>query len=151
MDQNSNPILLYDGVCGLCNRFVQFVLKRDRRDRFRFAALQSDFARKILERHGIHALDLDTVYLVTSYDEPGESLLNRSDAAIAVLSQVGGFWGLQAGFLRLLPRAVRDWYYNQIARNRYRVFGKYDACPIPDPKDRHKFLDQTPDARSQAS
>jgi predicted DCC family thiol-disulfide oxidoreductase YuxK len=151
MDQTPNPILLYDGVCGLCNRFVRFVLQRDRKDSFRFAALQSDFARKILERHGIGAVELDTVYLITSYDTPEEALLDRSDAAIAVLSFLGGFWRLQSVFLRLLPRPVRDWYYNQIARNRYQVFGKYDVCPIPDPKDRHKFLDQTPGTGRQAS
>ncbi len=141
----ANPILLYDGVCGLCNRFVQFVLKRDRNDRFRFAALQSDFARTILERHGVDAVDLDTVYLVTSYQRPEESLSNRSDAAVAVLSELGGFWKLVAGILCIVPRPIRNWGYNLVARNRYRMFGKYDVCPLPDPRDRHKFLDQSPD------
>jgi predicted DCC family thiol-disulfide oxidoreductase YuxK len=144
ISQSANPILLYDGVCGLCNRFVRFVLKRDRNDRFRFAALQSDFARTILERHGVDAVDLDTVYLVTSYQRPEESLSNRSDAAVAVLSELGGFWKMVAGLLRLVPRPIRNWGYNLVARNRYRTFGKYDVCPLPDPKDRHKFLDQSP-------
>ncbi len=137
-----NPILLYDGVCGLCNRFVQFMLRHDRRDRFRFAALQSDFAGRVLERHGVHALDLDTVYLVVGYARPEECLLNRSDAAIAVFSELGGPWGAVAAILRLVPRVLRNWGYKHIAGNRYRIFGKYDACPLPDPKDRHKFLDQ---------
>ena len=139
-----NPILLYDGVCGLCNRSVQFVLRHDRNDQFRFAALQSELAGEMLERHGIHAVDLDTVYLVTAYGQAAESLVNRSDAAIAVLRELGGFWGLVAAFLSLVPRFLRNWAYNRIAASRYRLFGKYDACPLPDPKDRHKFLDQSP-------
>jgi len=142
MAETSNPILLYDGVCGLCNRFVKFILKRDRKDRFRFAALQSDFARKILSRHGINAAALDTVYLVKDYGQSGETLLDRSDAALTVISELGGFWSLQSGFMRLMPRALCNWYYNQIVRSRYQVFGKYDVCPLPDAKDRHKFLDQ---------
>lgn len=138
---SANPILLYDGVCGLCNRSVQFILRHDHHDRFRFATLQSDFAARILERHGVHALDLDTVYLVKNHGQPAESLANRSDAAIEVLRELGGLWRMVAGVLRFVPRFVRNWGYNRIAGNRYRMFGKYDACPLPDPKDRHKFLD----------
>jgi predicted DCC family thiol-disulfide oxidoreductase YuxK len=142
-DSFANPILLYDGICGLCNRFVQFILKRDRNDRFRFAALQSDFAIEILARHGVNAADLDTVYFVAGLGQPDESLLDRSDAAQAVLSELGGVWSIASGFLRFIPRPLRDWGYNVVARNRYQVFGKYDVCPLPDPKDRHKFLDQS--------
>ena len=138
----SHPILLYDGVCGLCNRFVQFVLKRDRDDRLRFAALQSELARTTLQRHGADADDLDTVYLVDSFGQPDELVRKRSDAALAVLRELGGFWRFVGGCLRLLPRGIRDWGYNFVARNRYQTFGKYDVCPMPDPKDRHKFLDQ---------
>jgi predicted DCC family thiol-disulfide oxidoreductase YuxK len=143
MSQTSNPIVLYDGICGLCDRFVQFVLKRDRRDCFRFAALQSEFAEAILARHGIRARDLDTFYLVRSLEQPGESLLCRSDAARAVFSELGGLWKVPAVFLGLLPRGIRNWGYDWIARRRYRFFGKFDVCPLPDPKDRHKFLDQS--------
>ena len=142
MAGSDNPILLYDGVCGLCNRFVQFVLKHDREDRFRFAALQSGFAGAILKRHGVDAVGLDTVYLVRNYQRPSESVVNRSDAAAAVLSELGGFWSVLSRFMRILPRAIRDWGYNLVAGNRYRFFGKYDVCPLPDVKDRHKFLDQ---------
>ncbi len=143
MAGSHNPILLYDGVCGLCNRFVQFVLKRDRNDRFRFAALQSDFAGAILARHGVSAADLDTVYLVRDFQQAGESVANRSDAAVAVLSALGGFWSFVSRLLGILPRPLRDWGYNIVAGNRYRIFGKYDICPLPDPRERHKFLDQT--------
>jgi predicted DCC family thiol-disulfide oxidoreductase YuxK len=139
-----NPIILYDGVCGLCNRFVQFVLKRDRRDHFRFAALQSAFAREILLRHRLDPGTLDTVYLVVNYGTPDEYLLARNDASAAVLRELGGFWRLLARILDLLPARFRDWRYRLIARSRYRVFGKYDSCPLPDPKDRSKFLDLSP-------
>ena len=137
----SNPIILYDGVCGLCNRFVQFVLKRDRRDRFRFAALQSNFAREILRRHDMNPDSLDTVYLVLEHGQVSERLLVRNDAVTAVLEELGGIGRVWAKLLGLLPKAVRDWRYDLVARNRYRIFGKHKSCPLPDPKDRHKFLD----------
>ena len=136
-----HSIILYDGVCGLCNRFVQFVLKRDKRDAFRFASQQSEFAASILRRHGIDPEQLDTVYLVLDHDLPTERLLARSDAAAEILSQLGGIWRVSAGVMRLFPRSLRDWIYNLIARKRYQMFGKYESCPLPDPKDRAKFLD----------
>lgn len=139
--QPSNPIILYDGVCGLCNRFVQFVLKRDHRDHFRFAALQSTFARTILQRHGLNPDLLDTVYLVVDYGQSSEHLLSRNAAATAVLEELGGLWRFWATLLDLLPKSFRDWRYNLVARNRYRIFGKRESCPLPDPKDRPKFLD----------
>jgi predicted DCC family thiol-disulfide oxidoreductase YuxK len=142
MPEPANPILLYDGVCGLCNRFVQFILKRDRQDRCRFAALQSDFAGKILARHSLSARDLDTVYLVQHHEQANESLLSRSDAAIVVGFELGGWWSVMSAAFRLLPKFIRNWGYDVVARSRYRIFGKYDACPLPDPKHRHKFLDQ---------
>jgi predicted DCC family thiol-disulfide oxidoreductase YuxK len=136
-----NPIILYDGVCGLCNRFVQFLLKHDPHGRFRFASLQSEFAAPLLRRHGASPEDLDTVYLVLDYAQPGEHLAARSDAALRVLQDLGGFWGAVARLLGLLPKWLCDWGYNQIARHRHRVFGKYDTCPLPKASDRHKFLD----------
>jgi predicted DCC family thiol-disulfide oxidoreductase YuxK len=137
----SNPVILYDGVCGLCNRLVQFVLKHDAQDRFRFASLQSDFAARVLRRHGTAPEDLDTMFLVLDHGLPGECLVSRSDAAVAVLQELGGRWGVTAVALRVLPRWLRNWGYNRVARNRYRIFGKYDACPVPDERDRRKFLD----------
>ena len=136
----SNPIVLYDGVCGLCNRLNQFILKHDTHDRFQFASLQSDLAASLLKRHGADSHDLDTVYEVLDYNQPGERLLARSDAILHVLTQLDGIWKW-AGAGRLLPKVVRDGIYNVVARNRYRVFGKHDSCMLPDPKHRHKFLD----------
>lgn len=139
-ESNSNPIVLYDGVCGLCNRLNQFLLKRDPEDRFRFASLQSQFAASLLERHGADSRDLDTFYAVVDYGQPGERVLDRSDGIIYVLTQLGGLWSLaRAG--KILPKGLRDGMYRIVARNRYRVFGKLESCMPPDPLHRHKFLD----------
>jgi predicted DCC family thiol-disulfide oxidoreductase YuxK len=138
-EAKSNPIILYDGVCGLCNRLVQFVLKRDKRDRFRFASLQSDLASKVLQRHDRDPHDLDTVYVVVDYAQPTERLLARSDAILFLLRQLGGIWKL-ALLGNILPRKMRDAVYKLVARNRYRVFGKYESCMLPDPQHRAKFL-----------
>ncbi|HKP47623.1 MAG TPA: thiol-disulfide oxidoreductase DCC family protein [Pyrinomonadaceae bacterium] len=137
----THPILLYDGVCGLCNRLVQFIIKRDRNGHFRFASLQSEIASAVLKKHGRDPHDLDTVYVIVDYSQPSERLLARSDAILFVLKKIGGFWRLaMAG--RVLPRPLRDLIYNLVARNRYRVFGRYESCMLPDPQHRAKFLDQ---------
>ena len=137
----AEPILLYDGVCGLCNRLVQFILRRDHAGIFRFASLQSPSAAKILGRHGASAEDLDTFFVVANPGDPGEFLLSRSDAALYVLQQLGGFWRISAQIFRVLPRPVREWIYRTVARNRYRIFGRYDTCPVPDAQTRSRFLD----------
>jgi len=137
-----NPIVLYDGVCGLCNRLVQFILRRDHGERFRFAALQSNFARIILERHGLNPDALDTFHVVFDHGAPAERVLARDEGIVVVLEELGGMWRFYAKLFRLLPRSLRRWQYNLIAGNRYRIFGKYDVCPLPEPKIRHRFLDQ---------
>lgn len=140
-DPRSNPIVLYDGVCGLCNRLNQFLLKRDAHDRLRFASLQSDFAGSLLKRNGINSTDLDTVYVLVDYGQPGEHLLSRSDAILHLLLQLGGIWNISR-LGRIVPRWLRDRLYDVVAGNRYRVFGKYETCLMPDKKYRQKFLDQ---------
>jgi predicted DCC family thiol-disulfide oxidoreductase YuxK len=137
----SNPIILYDGICGLCNRLNQFVLKRDRNDRFRFAALQSEFAGKVLERHGVNPQVLDTMYLLLNYSQPDERLAARSDAAVLVLGKLGGVWCILAAVFGVLPPWFRNKAYNLIARNRYQIFGKFQTCQIPDERYRSKFID----------
>jgi predicted DCC family thiol-disulfide oxidoreductase YuxK len=141
----SHPILLYDGVCGLCNGFVQFVLRRDATGMFRFAALQSPLAARILARHGLDARDLGSLYVVVNPEQADEILLPRSDAVIFTLRQLGGatraFWRMTGFLLQLVPRAIRDWGYGVAARRRYRVFGRYDTCPLPTEDTRSRFLD----------
>lgn len=137
----SNPIILYDGVCGLCNRLVKFLLKHDKEGRLRFASLQSEFAEKVLGRHGFDAKDLDTVHVVENYDQPDERVLQRSDAILRAGRELGGFWGMSSSIAKVVPRAVRDVVYRFVATNRYRVFGKHDTCMLPDANQRSRFLD----------
>ena len=132
-------IVLYDGVCGLCNRTVRFLLQRDRRDRLRFASLQSAFARELLARHHKDPCDLDTVYVVIDHGQPSERLLARADAMLHAVRLVGGVWRLSA-FAYLLPRSLRNRAYDVVARHRYGWFGRYDVCPIPAPEQRKKFI-----------
>ena len=139
-DTSSNTLVLYDGVCGLCNGLNQFLLKRDPDDHFRFASLQSEFAASLLRRHEINAVDLDTVYVVADYGHPGQRLLARSDAILHVIGRLGGVWGLLS-VARALPKSLRDAFYKVVARNRYSVFGKYDVCLMPEERYRKKFLD----------
>ena len=134
-------IVFYDGVCGLCNRIIQFLLKRDRNDRLRFASLQSEFAANVLTRHGIDPKDLDTLHVVENYEEAGERVLNRSDAVLRAIGELGGLWSLAAIAGSIIPRPLRDLFYRFVARNRYRVFGKSETCMLPEPRHRAKFLD----------
>jgi predicted DCC family thiol-disulfide oxidoreductase YuxK len=141
-----HPIILYDGVCGLCNRLNQFVLRRDREGIFRFAWLQSPLAARILAQHGANPQDLDTVYVVLNHDltkqaQPDELLLPRSDAVIFVLKRLGGIWKVLGLFVQFLPRRLRDWGYRMVAGNRYRVFGRFETCMLPSARDRSKFID----------
>jgi predicted DCC family thiol-disulfide oxidoreductase YuxK len=141
-DSVAHPILLYDGVCGLCNRLVQFILRRDRDAIFRFASLQSPLAAAILSRHGASPEALDTFYVVINYNQPDESLLPRSDAVVFVLKKLGGIYRPAAAVFQRIPRTLRDWIYSVIARTRYQIFGRYDTCPIPTEDTRSRFLDQ---------
>jgi len=127
-------VIFYDGVCGLCDRTVRFVLARDSARRFRFAALQSDYAAAALAAHGRDARDLDTVCVLD-----GERLHIKSDAVLAILERLGGVWRL-ASLARLLPRALRDLGYDWVVRNRYRWFGRFDQCALPPPELRDRFL-----------
>ena len=132
------PVLLYDGVCGFCNKSVQLILDHDRRGTLRFAALQSDFGRAVVERHA-ELRGVDSVVFVERAPG-GERVHVRSDAALKVASYLGGFWKL---FLaaKVLPRGLRDYCYDLFARNRYKFFGKYEACVLPPPEVRSRFLD----------
>ena len=138
-EQTSNPIVLYDGVCGLCNRAVKFLLKRDRHDRLRFASLQSDFAATLLQRHGLDHHDLDTVYVVLNHGQTDETLLAKSDAILLFAKAIGGIWNI-ARLVKIIPRPIRNWLYDLVARHRYQVFGKYESCMLPSPRERHKFI-----------
>jgi len=133
-------VILYDGVCGLCHRLVQFVLARDHRGAFRFAPLQGAFARAVLLRHGKDPDDLDTVYLVIDPDLPSERLLWAGRAVVAILRRLGGAWRL-AGVLAVLPAGALDAAYRVISTRRYRWFGKLDQCALPAPELHERFIE----------
>ncbi|OBH81575.1 thiol-disulfide oxidoreductase DCC family protein [Mycobacterium sp. E2989] len=133
------PVLLYDGVCGVCNAAVRTVLRFDRAGTLRFAALDSDYARAVFARHP--AMEgVDSVVFVDEPGRPGERVAVRSAAALRVVDYLGGPWQL-FGMARIIPAPVRDWLYDKFAGIRYRVFGKYDTCPLPPPQVRARFLD----------
>jgi predicted DCC family thiol-disulfide oxidoreductase YuxK len=101
--------------------------------------LQSEVATRLLKQHGTDAVDLDTVYVVVDYGKPTERLLSRSDAIMHVLERLGGIWSL-ISVGKVLPKVIRDTFYNVVATNRYRVFGKYDVCLMPEERYKEKFL-----------
>lgn len=139
MPSPGTTLVLYDGVCGLCNCLVQFLLRHDRRDQFRFAPLQSEFGQTLLHRHGLTTDNLDTVVVVAKLAQPAERAFVRSQAVLCALEQLGGCWKL-ASVARIIPTPAREAAYKVIARHRYRFFGKYEECPLPRGEDRHKFL-----------
>jgi predicted DCC family thiol-disulfide oxidoreductase YuxK len=134
MNTTEHPVLLFDGVCNLCNSSVQFIIERDPNARFRFASLQSEEGQALLSRFENCPADLSSVVLVQD-----EQLYARSEAALRVARQLGGGWSLLYAFI-VVPRPIRDAVYDWIARNRYRWFGKKDACMIPSPDLKSRFL-----------
>jgi len=132
-------LLLYDGVCALCNGVVQFLMKHDGLDQFRYAPLQSSLGREVLARFDIHTFP-DGVMLLTDALSPTEHLYQRSDAVAEALQRLSTPWRLAGRVLRLVPRPLRDWGYGIVARFRYRLFGRYDTCPIPPPEQRCRLL-----------
>ena len=132
-------LLLYDGVCALCNGVVQFLMRHDRLDKFRYTPLQSSLGREMLARFDIHSFP-DGVMLLTDALTPSERLYQRSDAVAAFLELLGPPWRLVGRVVRLVPRPLRNWGYGMVARFRYRVFGRYDTCPVPSPEQRSRLL-----------
>ena len=129
-----DPIVLFDGVCNLCNGSVQFLLKRDREGRFRFAALQSDAGRRLLAELGLPVDALGSVVLI----EDGK-VWRESSAALRIARHLPGAWKLLRVFAAV-PRPLRDAVYRWIARNRYRWFGKTATCWLPTPELKARFL-----------
>lgn len=133
-------LILYDGVCGLCNRLNQFVLPRDDRGTFDFASLQSGLGRSVIERFGRNPEDLNTFYVVLNYRSESPVLLSKSSAALFVVEELGGWWRW-FGLFGVLPIALLDRVYDLIARNRYRLFGRYESCLMPSAKYKTRFID----------
>lgn len=134
MNKTFQPVILYDGVCGLCDRFVQFVITRDPSAKIRLAALQSESAKVLLQKFQLPATVLSTVVLIEE-----EKSYVKSAAVLRSLSYLGGAWKFFT-ILRIIPPPISDFVYDFVARNRYRWFGKFDACIIPSPEIRSRFL-----------
>jgi predicted DCC family thiol-disulfide oxidoreductase YuxK len=129
-----HPVLLFDGYCGLCNWWVDFVLRKDRDSRYRFAALQSAAGEQLLAQANLPAGFIDSFVLI----ESGRSYL-RSAGILRVVKTLGLPYSLlYAGIV--LPRGVRDWVYDFVAARRFRWFGKRDSCRLPTPEERARFL-----------
>jgi predicted DCC family thiol-disulfide oxidoreductase YuxK len=134
-------LVLYDGVCGLCDRVLQFVLRHDHRRVFSFASLQSAVGRSCVEQSGGNPDELTTFYVIANYRTATARAFTRSDAALFVAGALGWPWRALL-LMRFVPRVLRDQAYDLVARTRYRVFGRYDRCPIPSPQFRRRFIDK---------
>ena len=136
MDNLENKsIILFDGVCNLCNASVNFVIKHDKKEQFLFASFQSDAAKEILLHFNLKNLDANTVILVE-----GQKVYDKSTAALKIAKRLDGGYKAFYAFI-IVPKIFRDWVYDIIAKNRYRWFGKRESCLIPSVKLRNRFLD----------
>ncbi|MBI5813633.1 MAG: thiol-disulfide oxidoreductase DCC family protein [Meiothermus silvanus] len=131
-------IVLFDGVCNLCNGVVQFILRHDPQERFLFASQQSEAGQRLLAEHGIKAAQALAESVVVLEDN---RVYLESDAALYILHRLGGVWGW-AYIFRWIPRPWRDWVYRWVARHRYRIFGRRESCMVPTPALRSRFLDR---------
>jgi predicted DCC family thiol-disulfide oxidoreductase YuxK len=133
-DSTEGPIILFDGVCNLCHGAVRFVIRRDPNASLRFAPLESGLARRLVRERAGHEPPADSILLV----DEGE-LYQRSDAVLRIAARLRSPWPAIA-LLRAVPRPLRDAAYDYVARNRYRWFGRKQACPVPEPEMRDRFL-----------
>lgn len=128
-------IIFFDGVCNLCNSSVDLVMRRDKSGYFKYASLQSEFAKTYLPEFGLDPLDLDSIALV----DQGK-VYQRSSAALKIAGKMSGAYPL-LGIFWIVPTPIRNWVYDWVARNRYKWFGKKDSCRVPTAAERALFLD----------
>ena len=133
-ETSSHSIILFDGVCNLCNSSVNFVIKRDKKDRYRFGALQEEPGAGLMKEYNIDPEVTDSIVLI----ENGKAY-TKSTAALRVSRHLGGLYPLAYIFM-IIPNFIRNWVYDYVARNRYKWYGKKDQCMIPTPELRAKFL-----------
>ncbi len=134
--ESDKKIILFDGVCNLCNGAIQFMIKHDTKDTFRYAALQSNIGKKLIAERNIDTDNVDSIILI----EPGVAYYNKSDAALQIGKQLKGYRTISS-LLYLLPSGLRNIVYDFIAQNRYKWYGKKEACMIPAPELKAKFLE----------
>lgn len=129
-------IVLFDGVCNLCNNFVQTIIKHDKKDIYRFASLQSEYGQQVQKYLGLNPNNVKSIILY----EPGVAYFHKSEAALRIIKSFGGVYSL-IGIFRILPNFIGNAVYDLVAFNRYRWFGKKDSCMIPTAELKAKFLD----------
>lgn len=134
MHENST-IVIFDGVCNLCNRWVNVIIKNDQEGRFKFASMQSDFAKKRIAEYVPENFNFDSILLFK-----GSAYYDRSDAVMEIARELSGYRVLFL-ILRITPKPIRDFFYNVVAKNRYRMFGKRSACMIPTQEIRDRFIE----------
>ena len=132
----NKKIILFDGVCNLCNTSVQYVIKHDKKDLFRFVALQSETGQRILKHIGISTNNIDSIVLY----EPGIAYYYKSNAALEIAKNLGGIFTYGTIF-KIIPTSLRDSIYDYVAKNRYKWYGKQDNCMIPTKELKAKFLE----------
>jgi len=132
---DNKKIVLFDGVCNLCNHSIIYIIKRDYKDKFRFAPLQSEIGKTLLKEFQQSRYSLDSIVL---YD-PEKGLFSRSSAVLRISKELKFPSNLYSIFL-IIPAFIRDWFYNYIAKNRYKWYGKQESCMIPTPELTKKFL-----------
>ncbi len=136
-DLANKKIVLFDGVCNLCTGTVTFIIKRDGKDKFRFASLQSEVGKQLMEERHIDPSSNNSIIVI----EPQVAYYVKSTAAIEIAKELGGLWPVLQVFSYIFPEGIRDSIYEFIAKNRYKWFGKKDSCMIPTPALKSKFLD----------
>ena len=128
------PVIFFDGVCNLCNASVQFVIAHDKKDQFKFTALQGDYAKEVLSKFNADPQKLNTILLLHE-----GRLYTKSSAALRVAGKLNGLIPLLYVFL-LVPKFIRDWFYDIIAKNRYQWWGRQESCWVPTPELKNKFI-----------
>ena len=131
---NNHSVVLFDGVCNFCNYWVNYVMDRDKNDKYRFAALQSSSGQKLLRANGLNTDEFETFILIEK-----EMIFQRSTAALMIAKNISGLYKILYPLI-VLPVKLRDLVYNLIAKNRYNLFGKRDMCRVPTEEERSKFL-----------
>ncbi|WP_343698091.1 thiol-disulfide oxidoreductase DCC family protein [Flavobacterium sp.] len=135
MTAENKKIILFDGVCNLCNGAVQFIIKHDKKDIFRFVALQSDLGKAICDYIGVDQTKIDSIILYN----PGVAYYYKSSAVLEIGKDLGGVYSFFSAF-KILPENLRNYIYDYIAKNRYKWYGKKESCMIPTPELKAKFL-----------
>lgn len=133
-------IIFYDGVCGLCNRLIRTILNHDKKGLFAFSSLQSAFANETLPAFGKDPKDLDSLFVLVGHGTKDARVLEKGRASLFIWPKLGGLFVLTAIFA-VFPTAFLDFCYDLIAKRRYRIFGRYDVCPIPSAEQRERFVD----------